>query len=154
VAAFFVEEFQAIIIKASEVARKAAEAKVEIVFRRFDEDLHKNGSYGIDDLHLLQDDLDRIFKHIPKQLTESKLGSERSAALMAALHKRLPPVYQKLIVQFQNDFKRKEKNQKEIARKQVSDMKRQTKKLQRTLEDERKNNAYYSDESSESDYNS
>jgi len=74
------------------VSSQAAKKRVATIFRAFDEIIDEEG-YDISELAFLKSDLNAIFGSMPSKYSESKLGSERSAALLDGLRRRLPKVY-------------------------------------------------------------
>ena len=93
VKAYFIQQFRDIIAFSSEVAQKAAQRKIDILFAGLDQEVEDDG-YKLHHIQYLASDLkEQVFGRIPKKFSENQLGSERSHALISALSARLPSIY-------------------------------------------------------------
>ena len=115
------------------LSSQASKKRVATIFRNFDKVIQEGG-YEISEINLLKSDLHTIFSIFPTKYSESKLGSERAAALLGGLRRRLPKIYDQIMSQYRADAKKEEKKKrKDLERKLVS-VKSQTEKLRLQLQ--------------------
>lgn len=116
-------QFATIIEKSMLVSSNASKKRIATIFRAFDEILDEEG-YDISELGFLKSDLNAIFGSMASKYSESKLGSERSAALLDGLRRRLPRVYQQIMDQYRTEAKKQERKKKQDMEKKLLEVKR------------------------------